>query len=210
VTLGTLAFYGASIAALVTAWRLVCAGAPSHRSIAAATTLSVAASIIHPIAVADGASLLTRRAIFVAFPSISAWCAAASLLGPTLHQRGRRAWALGCFLAWLAFVGVAAQINPPRSSPAAEQIALASRLASLLVELGIVIVFALRRKRPTFTQTIALVLVAGDLGELAGPWLWPSAWHAWELARVQWAGVYLLIATLQDRRRRWIRTLAAR
>lgn len=210
MTLGTLAFYGASFAALVTAWQLVRAGAPAHRCIAIAATMSAAVAVIHPIAVADGASLLTRRAVFLAFPAISAWCAAASLLGPTTHERSRRAWALGCFLAWLAFVGVTAQIDPPRSSPAAEQIALASRLASLLVELGIVIAFALHRARPTFTQTIALVLVAGDLGELGGPWLWPSAWKAWELARVQWAGVYLLVAALQHHRRRWIRALAAR
>lgn len=182
--------------------------APAHRVLTITFALGIAADLARASLFALDTGLLARRALFLAFPAISAWCASAALLGPAMRPRARRAWLLGCVLAWLAFVAATIAIDPPRGSPAAEHLALVSRLASIAVELSVVVAFALRRERPTFTQTIALVLVAGDLGELAGPWAWPSAWKAWELARIQWGGVYAVVAWLQIRRSKWIQGLA--
>ncbi len=208
LSLAWFAFKAALLFAAVAA-RQLAREAPTHRPVATILAIAFVADVARAVLFALDTGLLARRALFLVFPAVSVWCTGAVLLGPSWGARRRAAWLAWCIATWALAVATFVHLNPPRGSPAVEHLALASRGATLAVELVIVLLFALRRRRPSFTQVVALLLFAGDAGELAGPWLWPSVWQAWELARGQWALVYGTVAAVQHARTRWIRRLHA-
>lgn len=198
-----MAFAVALIIATSTAWRLRRV-APAHNVVFIALSLGLLADACRSALFAFETGLLLRRSLFLAFPSISAWCAVAAVW----PNRSRIA-AIYCGMNWISACSVLAFFNPPQGSVIAEHVAFSARLLAVGVEAVVLALFLAQRTRPTFTQMVAFVLVAGDCGELAGPWAWASAWRAWDLARIQWAGVYLLVAVMQHLRLRWINFLLA-
>lgn len=200
MTPGEVAARAAFACAAWSAWRLARPErAPSHRPIARALALALLCDIARAVLLAAGAPRPFRRALFLAFPALSLWCSAAALAAG--RPRGVRLAGGVALAVWCALAGGVALVDPPRES--FEQLAHVVHLVVVLVELLVVALLVVERRIPTITETVAMLLVAGDVAALAGPWRHPVVWQVWELARWQWAVVYSAITCVQVGRIRW-------
>jgi hypothetical protein len=195
-------FAGAAVSAL----RLARSGlAPSHRPVAFLLGGLLLADLAR--APALGLPLLARRALYLAFPLLSAW---ASLeVGLLARTRWHGAARVPIALLWALLVAFVAWCADPRGSPQHEALARAVHHAALLVEIlaaGAVVTRAVRELRPPdISATVILLLTAGDIGEVAGAWIHHGQVRDfWHLARVSWAAVYGISWYLQERRRAWL------
>lgn len=171
---------------------------PIHRPVAVALGAAVALNLLRLGARAAGAPLVLDRALYLAFPALSLALAAEVLV---LRWSRWAPVARGAVAAlWLAGVVAVAVEAPPRGSPELQTFMGAAQLAVVVGELLLVAAFVARRQIPDITQTVVLLLVAGDVAERAGAWLYGHPGRDWDLARWQWAVVYLVIWYGQDRR----------
>jgi hypothetical protein len=199
VTAGELAARLAFLLAALSARRLARTPfLPSHRPVARALAFTWACDALRGL----GPPLGATRALYVAFPVISA-ALALEVLGRLPRTR---TWAAAGG-AWAGIAAVVLVASPPRRDPGLAAAFLALHFVSLGVQALAVAALALRRRAPTVTELVALLLLAGDIAELVGPWLHGAVAEDWELARWQWTVVYLSITAVQARRVRWLRTV---
>ncbi len=185
---------------------------PAHRPVA--VVLGIAAAVNLARALLHGVlPLAVDRALYLAFPALSAGLAVEllALRWSRWAPLGRAAVAA----LWLAAVVAITVEAPPRRSPEAADFASAAQLAGIALQLAALVAFAVRGLSagghiiPDVSQTVALVLLAGDLAERAGPWLYGRPWRDWDLARWQWSVAYLTICYVQGRRLLWTKAIRA-
>lgn len=207
--LSMVALCGAALAAARLARPDAC---PSHRPVALALCGAAALNIARPLLALCGAPLALDRALYLAFPALAAWLAL-----EVLAHRWRSIPALRAAVvaAWLVAAVAVVVIDAPRGSPGFASAAAAVQLAAVAVQLGAgaaFVVDAVRARRipvPDAAQTVVFLLLAGDVAERFGPWMYGRPARDWDLARWQWSVVYLTIWYLQARRLRWARTIRA-
>lgn len=197
MTPGELAARAAFLLAALTARRLARTPLlPSHRPVARALAFTWACDALRGL----GPPLGPTRALYLAFPVVSA-ALALEVLG---HLPRRRTWAAAAG-AWVGLAAMVLVVSPPRRDPGLAAAFLALHFASLGVQALAAVLLALRRRVPTITELVALQLLAGDVAELVGPWLYGAVAEDWEIARWQWTVVYLSICAVQARRAQWLR-----
>lgn len=196
----TLCLFAAAVAAA----RLARASRyPLHRPVAVALAVAVALNVAR---LAQG-PLELDRGLYLAFPALSLWLTAEVLV---LRWSRWAPVALAAVVAlWLAAVAAVVVAAPPRGSTELQAFMGAAQLAVVVGELLLVALFLGRRHLPDVSQTVVLLLVAGDVAERAGAWLYGHPGRDWDLARWQWSVMYLVIWYVQHRRTTWIQTRAA-
>ncbi len=159
---------------------------PSHRVVAVVLCLAFACDVLRPFL-----PLPLRRSFFL-------------LCLPRPNKD--HLWGAGVFLYALWVFGSAWFVfqNLPARDPYAVHVQGMVRLCATIIELVLVAIFALQRRVPTTSETVVLLLIAGDVGELVGPWAVREVWGAWELAQWQWTIVYCVVCMVQILRARWV------
>lgn len=125
---------------------------------------------------------------------------------------------VGVTAMYVVVVVAVIEADLPRRDPGIARLMGAVHLAAVAVQTsafaGFVVKRLAARARPIVdvSRFVAMVLLAGDIAERAGPWLYGAPWRDWDLARWQWSLVYGVVWYLQHRRRStWnqaIKTLA--
>lgn len=187
-------FFGVALSAFVLARpsRL-----PSHRFVAHVLLIAFICDCIRPFF-----PLPLRRSLFLAFPALSALLAFGL---PRSNDKLLRSAGVFLFALWALGSAWFVLQNFPARDPFAIHAQGVVRLGATIVELVLVAIFALQRRIPTTSNTVVLLLVAGDVGELVGPWAAGATWGAWELARWQWTIVYCVVCMVQLLRARWLK-----
>ena len=197
---------GLAVVALLAAARVRSARAQGFRPVVLALAVTLALDLARHAAATLVLAVEPRpfvgwaRAVFyadtaaaLAFPAVSA------SLAITVYAR-RRAWLAGVALLWAGALGYIVARYPEHRGAAITRVHLAAHLASVGAQLGVGVVFAFRHGWPGIRgearpeQEVVLILLAGDLAALAGPWLAGTPVQDWWLGQWVSAATYAVLA----------------
>ena len=195
MTPGELAARGAFLLATSSALLLARPAAlPTHRPVALLLGFAFVADLLRAVV-----PLVISRGLFLGFPLLSV------ALALEVFGHGSKASRRALAGAWGVLVVVVALAHPPRQDPGLARFFLAVHLGAIAAQVLAAIPKLARRAPITTSQTVALLLLAGDVGALLGGWLHGRPGRDWEITRWQWTVIYLVVCYVQVQRFRWIR-----